>query len=70
MKIIIRETIAIDKKSWADEFGVAEKDVRKDVEQYFSTWLQQQVEKIGMQESQPLSESLVVCTSLTNRRTP
>jgi hypothetical protein len=36
MKVRLTETIEVDPKSWATEFGIDPKEVREDIKLYFS----------------------------------
>ena len=44
----ITETIEVDPKKWALEYGIALADVRNDVKEYFYSAAQQQVDALGL----------------------
>ncbi len=49
MKIKIVQVVDVDPESWALEFGINEKDVRKDVKAYFANWCQDQVQFLSLE---------------------
>lgn len=42
------QTVIVYVEEWATDFGVAEKDVKADVLNYFYNWQSEQLERLGL----------------------
>ena len=49
MKIRVTQSVEVDPKAWALEYGIDTKDVREDVKESFAHICQQLVDQIGCQ---------------------
>ena len=50
MKVRIpAQTVEVDPEKWATEYHLELSEVRQDVKEYFSSWPQDQVERLGLQ---------------------
>jgi hypothetical protein len=56
MKIKVTFTLDVDPASWQENYGTDPKDIRKDVQNYFSVGADMQLESIGC-KAQPQENS-------------
>lgn len=49
MKVRLTMTVEVDPEAWATEYGIDLKEVRKDVQGYFSSYAQEHINGLGLQ---------------------